>query len=346
MTATSIPTAASERTIRWGILGAGRIAHRFAASLAQEPHSQLVAVSCRSAEKAHAFADTWGVDAAGALSDEALGGVAGAAHEALIERDDIDALYIALPHALHHAWVVRALEAGRAVLCEKPATISAPEMEDIARVARERGVLFMEAMKTRFTPLYEHIAQLVRTGAIGDVRRVEASLGGDMRARLTRPGDYLSNAVGGGVLLDCGIYAVNWIEDFLPEPCALTCADARFLGDVESFVDATFSAGSATGRVCVAGDDASVSRQARIEGTEGTIVIENMHRPAHAHLIRRDAEPLDIDLPYVVDDFFGEISHMAALLLSGQSESPIMPLDASINCARIIDDVRAAITHA
>ena len=92
------------RTVRWGIVGAGRIAHRFARSLARERRSELVAISCRSAGRAEAFALEHGVPEGGALSDEALGGAAGAAHAALLARPDVDAVYLALPHSMHLEW--------------------------------------------------------------------------------------------------------------------------------------------------------------------------------------------------------------------------------------------------
>ena len=174
----------ADQVIRWGILGAGRIAHRFAASLRSEPQAKLVAISCRSAVKAAAFAEKFNVATADALSDEALGGEAGAAHETLLARPDIDAIYLALPHGLHRTWAIRALRAGKAVLCEKPAALSADEMRAIAAVFRETGTLFMEAMKTRFTPCYARVRELVAADAIGRITRVETALENDMGERL------------------------------------------------------------------------------------------------------------------------------------------------------------------
>ena len=205
----------SNRIIRWGILGAGRIAHRFSASLRSEPQAKLAAISCRSAAKAAAFAEKFNVAAANALSDEALDGVADAAHEALLARRDIDAIYLALPHGLHLTWAIRALRAGKAVLCEKPAALSADEMRDIAAASRETGALFMEAMKTRFTPCYARVRELVAAGAIGRITRVETALENDMGERLSSRTDYMSDPKQGGVLLDTGIYCACWLEDYL-----------------------------------------------------------------------------------------------------------------------------------
>ena len=351
---------APEKTVRWGILGAGRIAHRFAASLAHVADARLVALSCRSAAKAAAFGAAFDVDAAGALSDEALGGEPGAAHEALRARDDIDAIYLALPHGLHRTWAIRALRAGKAVLCEKPAALSANEMRDIAAASRETGTLFMEAMKTRFTPCYARVRELVAAGAIGRITRVETALENDMGERLSSRTAYMSDPKQGGVLLDTGIYCACWLEDYLAGQFEVTRSRARFDTDVDSFVDTELSfAGQgdtdshvtraaapneqATARLITACDSDELPRQARLIGTKGTIIVDDLHRPVHAEVRIEGEDPYTIDLPYEVDDFYGQIHHFCELMRTGAPESPIMPLAASIRCAEMLDAIRASL---
>lgn len=350
----------ADQIIRWGILGAGRIAHRFAASLETEPQAKLVAISCRSATKAAAFAEKFDVDAAGALSDEALGNIPGAAHEALLARPDIDAIYLALPHGLHRIWAIRALRAGKAVLCEKPAALSAEEMREVAAAAHESGSLFMEAMKTRFTPCYARVRELVAAGAIGEVTRVETALENDMGERLSSRADYMSDPKQGGVLLDTGIYCACWLEDYLPGTFSVTKSSARFDCGVGSFVDAeltfanqdgtaaassgnTTPDGAATARLITACDTNELPRQARLIGTRGAIIVDDLHRPVHAEVRIEGEEPYAIDLPYEVDDFHGQIHHFCELMRSGAPESPVMPLAASIRCAEMLDAIRASI---
>ena len=350
----------ADQVIRWGILGAGRIAHRFAASLRSEPQAKLVAISCRSAAKAAAFAEKFNVAAADALSDEALGGEAGAAHETLLARPDIDAIYLALPHGLHRVWAIRALRAGKAVLCEKPAALSADEMREVAAVARETGTLFMEAMKTRFTPCYARVRELVAAGAIGRITRVETALENDMGERLSSRTDYMSDPKQGGVLLDTGIYCACWLEDYLAGQFEVTRSRARFDTDVDSFVDAELSfAGQgdtdshvtraaapneqATARLITACDSDELPRQARLIGTKGTIIVDDLHRPVHAEVRIEGKDPYTIDLPYEVDDFYGQIHHFCELMRTGAPESPIMPLAASIRCAEMLDAIRASL---
>lgn len=332
----------TEKRVRWGIVGAGKIAHRFARSLAHERHSELVAISCRSAERARAFAEEHGVPDAGTLSDEALGDVAGAAHEALLARADVDAVYLALPHGMHREWAEAALSAGKAVLCEKPACASAAEAREVVSVARETGALFMEAMKTRFTPLYRRVRQLVAEGAIGELLRVEALLENDMGDRIARGGDYMSDPVAGGILLDSGIYCASWIDDFLAGPFEVTSASARWDHGVDCFADAELALGEKTARLATASDVAG-PRTARLEGTAGEIVVEDMHRPQRAVLLASGEGSRNIDLPYPVDDFYDEIEHFTGLVLAGRTESDVMPLAATLRCAEMLDAVRERI---
>lgn len=333
----------TEKDVRWGIVGAGKIAHRFARSLALEPRSELVAISCRSSARAAAFAAQHGVPEEGTLSDEALGGVAGSAHAALLARPDVDAVYLALPHSMHLEWAVAALRAGKAVLCEKPLCADAAQARSLVDAARGGTTLLMEAMKTRFTPLYQRVRELVAEGAIGGLLRVEALLENDMGDRIARGGDYLSDPDGGGILLDSGIYCASWVEDYLPGPLEVVRARARWDHGVDCFVDAEIASaggdGAPTARLVTAADEGG-PRTARLVGTTGEIVVDDMHRPQRARLERAGAAPVGLDLPYPVDDFHDEIEHFVDLLLAGRAESDVMPLAASLRCAELLDAVR------
>lgn len=330
----------TEKNVRWGIVGAGRIAHRFARSLAHERRSELVAISCRSAGKATTFAAEHGVPEGGVLSDEALGGVAGAGHAALLARPDVDAVYVALPPALHLSWSAAALRAGKAVLCEKPLCASVEETEALVSVARETGRLLMEATKTRFEPLYQRVRELVRDGAIGRLARVETGLCSDMGDRVASGADYLSAPVGGGNLLDSGIYCAAWLDDYLTGPIEVLGARARWERGVDTFTDAELRAGDVTARLLTACDQGS-PREAVLTGTEGRIVVDEMHRPQHARLERDGEKPVELDVPHPVDDFYAELEHFVDLVLAGAPESPVMPLATSLRCAELLAAIRS-----
>lgn len=315
--------------IHFGILGAGNIAHRFAASLAKVEGAELVAASRRTAEKAAAFlAEVPCAPGARAYGD----------HEALLADPEVDVIYLALPHDLHHAWALRALDAGKAVLCEKPAMLSEAEAAEVTAAARERGLLFMEAMKTRFVPLHPHVVDAV--GALGPVARVHASLCNDALASYRTHDTYiLGGGPGSGVLLDCGIYCASWLDELLPGEIAVERVDTAFYEGSDVYVDAHMTIGGVAAELECACDRAR-PRQLVVEGERGILTVDDLHRPQHAEL-RIAGEPTrDLDAPYEVDDFYGQITHFCALMRAGDIESPLMPHAATCRCARILDAIR------
>ena len=317
--------------IRFGILGAGNIAHRFAASLAKVEGAELVAASRRTAGKAAAFlAEVPCAPGARAYGD----------HEALLADPEVDAIYLALPHDLHHAWALRALDAEKAVLCEKPAMLSEAEAVEVTAAARERGLLFMEAMKTRFVPLHPHVVDAV--GALGPVARVHASLCNDTLASYrTRDTYILGGGPGSGVLLDCGIYCASWLDELLPDEIAVERVDTAFYEGSDVYVDGRMTIGGVAAELECACDRAR-PRQLVVEGERGMLTVDDLHRPQHAEL-RIAGEPTRVlDAPYEVDDFYGQITHFCALMRAGDIESPLMPHAATCRCARILDAIRTA----
>ncbi|MFL6684115.1 Gfo/Idh/MocA family protein, partial [Paraburkholderia graminis] len=198
---TATQTTASDREIRWGIVGAGRIARRFAQGLAYVPHARLAALWSRRPEPAQTFADEFG-------------GEACASFDALLA-SGIDALYIATVQDSHADYAVAALQAGVHVLCEKPATINRPQLERVVDAARGAQRLFMEAMKPPFYPLYRKLRAHLKDDPIGDM--------GLVRAGCSVPGvpdDHpsLSFEHAGGALLDIGIYEIFLAVDWLGGP--------------------------------------------------------------------------------------------------------------------------------
>ncbi|MDI9590385.1 MAG: Gfo/Idh/MocA family oxidoreductase [Acidobacteriota bacterium] len=319
--------------VRFAILGAGNIAHRFAASLAREDRAQLVAASCRRTEKAEAFL---------AEVSHAEGARAYGSHDELLADPAVDAIYLALPHAFHHEWAIRALRAGKAVLCEKPAMLTAREMAEVADVARETGMLFMEAMKPRFVPLYAQVIEAI--DRIGPVRSVEATLCNDMLGFVEGTGSYhMTAGPGAGTLLDCGTYCASWIEDLcLGTPTLVSITGAQKDG-IDTYVDARLECGGIAARLECAFDRGK-PRTATIVGERGRIVVEELHRPTRATVFVDGEEPQVLEVPYEVDDFFGEISHFVGLVEAGERASSIMSPEDSVHVALILDAIRSAFT--
>ena len=319
--------------VRFGVLGAGNIAHRFARGLAHVEGAELVAASRRSRAGARQFLDE---------VPAASGAWAYGSHAELLGDGEVDAIYLALPHEFHREWATRAIEAGKAVLCEKPAMLTAVEMAQVADYARERGVLFMEAMKPRFVPLYPLIVQALPL--VGELRSVEASLCNDMLTSVVEAGTYhMTPGPGAGVLLDCGSYCAAWLVDLCPGEPRLVSVDSRRERGVDVHVDARLDLGGIEGRLTCAFDRAR-PRVLRVVGTEGSLLVEELHRPQHAVLQLEGEPPRSLDAPYVVDDFYGEIAHFVGLVREGALESPVMPIGDSVRAAHVLDVVRAGLT--
>ena len=180
--------------IRWGILATGRIAHKFALGLSVLPDAELIAVGSRAQETADAFADRWEVPHRHAT------------YAGLAADPDVAVVYVATPHAFHKQNSLLCLEAGKAVLCEKPMAINAREVEQIVACARGRGLFLMEAMWTRFLPAICKVRELLAEGVLGQVRMVRADF--CFRSPWNPEGRLLNPALGGGALLDVGVYTV------------------------------------------------------------------------------------------------------------------------------------------
>ncbi|MBX3142093.1 MAG: Gfo/Idh/MocA family oxidoreductase, partial [Trueperaceae bacterium] len=250
------PFTATGPALRWGVVSTGKIAHTVTAQLARLEDARLQAVSSRDAAKAAAFATQYGFRAS-------YGGAGG--YEALAEDPDVDVVYVATPHGQHHAVAGAMLRAGKHVLVEKAFTITAAEAEDLARLARDRGLFLMEAVWTRFLPTYVAAMDVLESGELGPVRYVQADMGfmaeRDPRTRLWAPVD------GGGALLDLAVYPLCWVIGALGLPTG-----ARATGNVnrdgvdELCALALTHAGGAHSQVVVSFVSDS-TRRARIVGT-------------------------------------------------------------------------------
>ena len=182
--------------LRWGVIGPGRIASAFVDDLTVTDSGRAIAVGSRSQESADRFADRFDIPNRHS------------SYESLVADPDVDVVYVATPHPMHRGNVLLALEAGKPVLVEKPLTMNAEEARELVDTARAKGLFLMEAMWTRYLPHIAEIRRLLAAGALGDIVTVMADLGQDF------PKDPASRLfareLGGGVLLDCGIYPVSF----------------------------------------------------------------------------------------------------------------------------------------
>lgn len=201
-------------SLRWGVLSTANIGRAAVNPAIQASRNgELVAVASRDQDVASRFAAEHGIP-------EALG-----SYEAMIDHPDLDALYIPLPNGLHLEWTVRALEAGKHVLCEKPLGLSAAECDEMQGAANANGVQLMEAFMYRFHPRIDRLLEELRSGSIGDVRAIQSAF----TFKLTKPGNIrLDPELGGGALLDVGCYCVNVSRTVVGDEPLEVQARARF----------------------------------------------------------------------------------------------------------------------
>ncbi|QTO49735.1 Gfo/Idh/MocA family protein [Burkholderia latens] len=315
------------RPVRFGIVGAGSIARRFAQSLAHVPGAVLAGVWARRADAATAFC-------------AACGGTPAATLDALLATD-IDAVYIATLHDSHAHYAQAALAAGKAVLCEKPATLNATQLDAVLNAARASGRLFMEAMKPPFFPLYRQLRAHLDDDPIGEIRLVRAGC-----ASSSVPDDHsvyrLDRA--GGALLDIGIYeaflAVDWLGAAL---------DVQTLGRVGAMgvdVFASLNSRHANGGIAqlFCGLDVMGRGDALIAAAGGHVTIhEKWWNPARATIRYADGRTVEFDVPAEGGGLNYEIAHFCDLLRAGELESPIMTHDHSRRMIAMTDAARAAL---
>ncbi|MCC9054484.1 Gfo/Idh/MocA family oxidoreductase [Microbacterium sp. F2E] len=314
--------------IRWGILATGGIAHAFTADL-RTAGLDVVAVGSRSAGSARAFAEQYGI------------AHAHGSYEALVADPEVDIVYVASPHSHHLAHATLALEAGKHVLIEKAVTLDADEAIALRDLAASRGLLVMEAMWTRYLPHMVRIREIVAAGTLGEVRTVIA----DHTQRISDDPAHRLNALelGGGALLDLGIYPVSFAVDIL--------------GPIES--------ARAVGRLAETGADSDVAIAA-VHAGGGLSSIAMSSRaagPNTAHVIGTDAR-IDIDRVWytptsfrvtatdgtVIEDYTSafagggmqfEALYAEHLLREGRTDSDLLPFDESITIMATLDDIRA-----
>ncbi len=244
---------------RWGLLGAGEVAQNFGASARLLPGHEIAAVASRSRARAEASAAPFG---ARALTD----------YTALVADPGVDAVYVATPAALHHAHVTLALEAGKPVLCEKPFTTTAAEARDLAALAGETGTFLMEAMWTRFIPAVRALKARLAAGEIGEVRLFQADLG--FAVPYDPANRFFAPELGGGALLDLGIYPLSLAWHLLgrPEAGQMLVGAAPNGVDARATIQLRFPGGALASLAC--SFDQRLGNCARVSGTRGSLALD------------------------------------------------------------------------
>ena len=313
--------------VRWGIIGAGGIAGKFAAGLKDVEGAQLVAIGSRTQEKADAFGDKFAVPHRHG------------SYEALAADGDVEAVYIATPHPMHRPNSILCLEAGKAVLCEKPFTVNAAEAREVAAVARRKGLFLMEAMWSRFLPPMVKLRELLADGAIGEVRMVMADFG--FRCGWNPESRLLNPALAGGGLLDVGVYPISLASMILGEPVGVTgLADIGKTG-VDEQAAMVLKCEGGTIAVLATGVRTSTPQEATILGTDGWVRLHaGWWRGSKFTIYPGGKEAQDISVPITGNGYNYEADEVARCLAAGKTESDVMPLDETLSIMKTMDELR------
>jgi len=317
-----------DEKIKWGIISTGHISGRFAEALEILPDAELVAVASRTQESADEFAQRYNIPKAYAT------------YQQLADDPEVDAVYIGTPHTFHLENSVMCMRKGKSVLCEKALTINAEEAREMVRVAREENVFLMEAMIPRQVPLLKKVMQWVKDGRIGEVRMVKASR--CARGEFTPGARQLNPELGGGSLLDVGVYVISFaFQVFGKAP--VESVGLSHIGEIGSDEQGVAVLKYDKGEIA----DLSFAlrteavNEAYILGTEGYIKVHDLFAvPTKASLFIDRKEVDVIEEPIIGNALNYEAEEVMRCMREGLKESPFMPLEESIQIMEVMDKIR------
>jgi predicted dehydrogenase len=314
--------------LRWGVLGTGGIAKTFVSDLRLTDSGVISAVGSRNQGSAERFADELGIVERHP------------SYASLVADPNVDVVYVATPHPMHRDNAILALSAGKPVLVEKPFAMNAAEAREIVAAARDQELFAMEAMWTRFLPHIAVVRDWVARGVLGDIVSVTADHGQwfaeDAEFRLFAP------KLGGGALLDLGVYPVSFASMILGPPRRIVAiSDPAFTGvDAQTSMVFGYDGGAHALLSCTL--RAKSCTRASIVGTEARIEIEgDFYAPAAVTLIPRHGESTRVASVQEGRGLRHEADEVARRLAAGDLESPLMPLQETVSIMETIDAVRA-----
>ncbi|MGR0161633.1 Gfo/Idh/MocA family protein [Paenarthrobacter nitroguajacolicus] len=326
----TLSNGTSDGTIRWGILGTGFIAGLQTKDL-NENGFTVQAVGSRSLESSKAFAEEYGV------------ATAHGSYEDLVADPLIDVVYIATPHPFHHANAMLALKAGKHVLVEKSFTMNAREAQDIVDLAESKGLVALEAMWTRFLPHMIRLRDIIASGTIGEVRKVVAShnqsLPKDPAHRLNDP------ALGGGALLDLGIYPISFAFDILGTPTAVRASASMSATGVDRQTAAIFEYANGSQAVVDCELDAASANRAMVIGTDGWIDIEHTwYNPVPFTVHAVDGTVVErYDQPVSSRGMQYQAAELERLIRAGETAGTVLPPAETVAIMATMDEIRKQI---
>jgi predicted dehydrogenase len=327
---TNHPQGTSDGQLRWGIFGTGFIAGLQTQDLIENGFT-VQAVGSRALQSSKAFGDNYSIP------------TAHGSYEALVADPDVDIVYIATPHPFHHANALLALNAGKHVLVEKAFTINAREAQELVALAESKGLVALEAMWSRFLPHMVRLREVIQEGTLGEVRKVVAShnqnLPKDPAHRLNDP------ALGGGALLDLGVYPISFAFDVLGAPESIRASASMTPTGVDRQTAAIFEYAAGQQAILDCALDTAGNNRAVVIGTEGWIDIESTwYNPTpftvfdtHGNVLERFEQPVGgRGMQY-------QAAEMERLVREGVTAGTILPPSESVAVMTAMDEIRRQI---
>ncbi|WP_108867153.1 Gfo/Idh/MocA family protein [Aquimarina aquimarini] len=318
-----------KNSVKWGIIGCGNIAYKFAKDLASVSNAMLYAVASRSIKKAEDFrkkhhaTKTYG------------------SYEAISKDPNIDIIYIATPHVFHYQNTLLCLTNKKAVLCEKPFAMDASQVKEMITIAKKNNVFLMEALWTYFLPHYQYVLDIISSNQLGKIKALKADFG--YNSAFDPKSRVYNKELGGGSLLDIGIYPLFAALTILgyPEKINATATIGRTGVDEDCTVQLLYKNGATASLYSTITE--KTDTEAVIELEKGTIILNSQFHKPSSVTIEKDGESKIVNFPVHTNGYNYEAIHAQEMLLQNRTESTIMSFEKSIQLISLLDAVRKQI---
>lgn len=315
------------KNIRFGIVGTGTIAHRFANAIKNVPNAELIAVASRTKDNAENFGDEFGIP------------YRFESYEKMAQSDVIDAAYIAVPHSGHIGCSCLMMNNGKHVLCEKPMAVNTAEAEEMFRCAENNNVMLMEAMWARLVPGTVRMLELVKNGVLGDILGVEGKFCYTMDEDETDHHVFKPEN-GGGSLLDVGVYGLNFASWYLGKDVAEINAQSDFYNGVDSHTCAILKYKSGA----IADISSAIllrkPNEGYVYGSKGYAHLRRFYAPQEIEIHLNSGENETISVPYAGNGFEEQIAHFCECISLGLRQSPVVTPEQTLFITRQMDKIR------
>lgn len=316
--------------IRWGILGCGRIARKFASDLRLVEDAELIAAASRNKETLDSFAKDFPCKHLHSNYEE------------LANNNDVDVIYVATPHSHHHEHTLLCLNNNKAVLCEKAFAINSRQAKEMIDTARKKKVFLMEALWSKFLPHYKKLQELLEQKTLGDIKSMLVNFG--FKTGVNSPQRLFDPSLGGGTLLDIGIYNVFMTISVLGVPDSIEATMIAASTGVDEQIAITFKYNNGAMAQLFSSFTTNLPIQAEINGTEGNITLTSrFYEPSATIQLSRQIPYERKIIPFEKESGFGyqyEARHVNECLKKGFTESPVMTHADTLTLMEILDAIR------